>query len=75
MSSVENRFSMPFRLSGVLLIIGLCVETISLFWIHPLAFLSFFVIGGVFLGAGVLLYLSSIIFHPSPSNGNNSRAK
>jgi hypothetical protein len=75
MNTGGGKYSMPFRLSGVLLIIGLCIEVISLFWIHPLAFISFFVIGGVFLGAGVLLYLSSIIFHPSPTNPNDSRSK
>jgi len=66
---------MSFRFSGGLLIIGLCIEAISLHWIHPLAFLAFFVIGGAFLGAGVLLFLYSIVFHPSPTNGNDSRAK
>ena len=75
MNTGGRKFSMSFRLSGILLVIGLCIEAISLFWIHPLAFLSFFVIGGVFLGAGVLLYLSSIIFHPSPINPSDSRPK
>lgn len=64
---------MSFRLSGGLLIVGLCIEAISLFWVHPLAFLAFFVLGGVFLAAGVLLYLSSLIFHaPPPSSGDSA---
>jgi hypothetical protein len=71
MNAGRRGFSVSFRLSGILLVIGLCVEAISLFWIHPLAFLSFFVVGGGFLGAGVLLYLSSIIFHPSSTNPND----
>jgi hypothetical protein len=75
MNTGRGGFSVSFRLSGILLVIGLCIESISLFWIHPLAFLSFFVIGGVFLGAGVLLYLSSIIFHPSPTNPSDSSSK
>jgi hypothetical protein len=75
MNTSGGKFSMSFRLSGGLLIIGLCIEAISLFWVHPLAFLAFFVLGGVFLAAGVLLYLSSIIFHPSPTNGNDSHSK
>jgi hypothetical protein len=68
MSTSGPKFSNSFRLAGVLLIAGLCIETISLFWVHPIAFLAFFVIGGVLLAAGVLLYLSSIIFQPSPSS-------
>jgi len=75
MNTSGGKFSMSFRLSGGLLIIGLCIEAISLFWVHPLAFLAFFVIGGVFLAGGVLLYLSSIIFHPSQTNPNDSRSK
>lgn len=60
-----------FRLSGMLLVIGLLTEAISLNWIHPLAFMGFIVIGGTFLVAGVLLFLYSLLsFGPSPdSNG------
>ena len=75
MNAGGRKFSMSFRLSGLLLIIGLGIEAISLQWIHPIAFLAFFVIGGAFLGAGVLLFLASIIFHPSPTNPSDSRPK
>ena len=74
MNTNGRTLPISFRLSGVLLITGLCIEATNLFWIHALAFLGFFVIGGVFLGAGVLLYLSSIIFHPAPINPNDSRS-
>lgn len=67
MSRSEFKLSRPFRVSGVLLIVGLLVEAVSLFWIHPLAFLGFFIIGGILLAAGILLYLYSIVFHPSTS--------
>jgi len=73
MSAGESKFSNSFRLSGVLLIIGLCIEAISLQWVHPIAFLAFFVIGGAFLGAGIFLFLYSLVFHPSPANPNDSR--
>jgi len=71
MNASEREFSMSFRFSGLLLIIGLCIEAITLNWIHPIAFIAFFVIGGLFLGAGVLLFLYSVLFHsPPPSSGN-----
>jgi hypothetical protein len=54
-------FPRVFRISGVLLVLGLCTEAISLRWIHPLAFIAFFVIGGTFLAAGVLLFLYSVV--------------
>lgn len=62
MSGGGRSFSISFRLSGLLLIVGLFIEAISLHWIHPIAFLAFFVIGGAFLAAGVLLFLYSIAF-------------
>ncbi|MGA7793019.1 MAG: hypothetical protein WCA19_08265 [Candidatus Acidiferrales bacterium] len=74
MNTGGRKFSMSFRLSGALLIIGLCIEAISLFWIHPLAFLAFFVIGGTFLAAGVLLFLYSIVFQHTPSSSDDSSA-
>jgi hypothetical protein len=72
MNAGEFKSARPFRISGILLIAGLCVEALSLFWVHPLAFLSFFIVGGVLLGAGVLLYLYSIVFHPSATIPSDS---
>jgi hypothetical protein len=72
MNTGGRGFSVSFRLSGILLVIGLCIEAISLFWIHPLAFLAFFVIGGSFLGAGVLLFLYSIVFQHAPPSSDDS---
>jgi hypothetical protein len=49
------------RISGVLIILGLLVELLSLIRIHPLAFMAFLVIGGALLLAGVVLYLFSLV--------------
>ena len=49
------------RLSGGLVSAGLLVELISLYWTHPLAFVSFIVLGGVLAAAGVLMYLYAIV--------------
>jgi hypothetical protein len=72
MNAGESKVSLSFRLSGILLVAGLCVEAVSLHWVHPIAFLAFFVIGGVLLAAGVLLYLSSLLLHHSSSNPNDT---
>jgi hypothetical protein len=73
MNLAENKFSISFRLSGVMLIIGLCIEAISLHWVHPIAFLAFFIVGGAFLAAGVLLFLYSVVFHsPHPNSDHSS---
>jgi len=58
-----------FRLSGILLVIGLLTEAISLRWVHPLAFMGFIIVGGAFLSAGVLLFLYSLVsFGPTPDS-------
>jgi len=49
------------RISGVLLILGLVVEALSLCWNTALSFMSFVVIGGLFFASGVLLFLYSLV--------------
>lgn len=51
------------QIAGCLLIIGLLIEAICLFWAKPITFVVFVVIGGLFLLAGVTLYLLTLVFH------------
>lgn len=48
------------RISGILIMLGLLVEALSLIRIHPLAFLTFMFVGGSFLAVGIVIYLLSI---------------
>lgn len=52
------------RISGMLLILGLAVELISLLWEKPLAFLLFAFVGGSLILGGVLTYLFSLVRLP-----------
>ncbi len=49
------------RLPGILLILGLSVELISLLWTKPLGFILFAFVGGALFLAGILLYLYSLV--------------
>jgi hypothetical protein len=49
------------RVSGILLILGLTIEAVSLLFNHPLSFMGFIIVGGTFLGIGVLLFLFSLV--------------
>lgn len=49
------------RLSGILLILGLAIEAVSLLFNHPLSFMGFIIVGGTSLGIGVLLFLISLV--------------
>jgi hypothetical protein len=49
------------RISGILLILGLVVEALSLCWNNAFSFMSFVVVGGLFFASGVLLFLYSLV--------------
>ncbi len=49
------------KLAGLLVSAGLLVEVGTLYWSHPLAFLAFLGLGGLLVGAGILLYLYSLV--------------
>ncbi len=52
----------PLFASAVCILAGLAVEALTLFGTHPLAFIAFIGGGGTLIGAGVLLYLTSLTF-------------
>lgn len=56
-----NALERRLQLAGILVISGLLVEASWLFWTRPLAFVLFVLAGAVFLGAGLLLYLYSVV--------------
>jgi uncharacterized membrane protein YczE len=56
-----NKLEKRLKLSGILLIIGLLVELVTLHWSHPTAFLFFAGIGGTLMGLGILLYLVALV--------------
>jgi hypothetical protein len=49
------------RISGILLMLGLLVEALSLCWNNALSFMSFVVVGGLFFASGILLFLYSLV--------------
>jgi hypothetical protein len=69
MSVSEIGIERALRASGILLILGLAVEVISLVWEKPLAFLLFFGVGGLVTVLGIILYLYSLV---TPSTGKKA---
>jgi hypothetical protein len=57
--TVEKRV----RLSAILISLGLLVQMTTLIRVHPLAFMAFILIGCPLVGAGIVLYLYSIVSH------------
>jgi uncharacterized membrane protein YczE len=58
-------------LSGILLIIGLVIEAVSLIWAHPTAFWVFAFIGCAFIGLGMLIFLYSLVSADSDDQLDN----
>ena len=61
MNTQAPKLERRLRLSGLLLIAGLLVELVSLYWSHPTAFLLFLLLGGLLMAAGIALYLLSLV--------------
>ena len=49
------------QISGIIVILGLLVEALTLLGRGPIAFILFVALGGILFAAGVLLYLSSLV--------------
>jgi hypothetical protein len=60
-----NPMEKRLRIAGTLLMIGLLIEAVCLLWARPIAFVVFVVVGGLFLFAGLVVYLLSLVVHTS----------
>lgn len=58
------------RISGILVIIGLLVEALSLVWSRPIAFVVLVCLGGALIGLGVLVFLYSLLSGPPHSTNS-----
>jgi hypothetical protein len=63
---MATKMDRRLRVSGILIVLGLLVEALSLIRIHPLAFLGFMFVGGGFLILGIVVYLYSLVSVASP---------
>jgi hypothetical protein len=56
------------QVSGMLLIVGLVIEALSLCWNNAFSFMSFAVVGGLFFASGFLLFLYSLVASKPAAN-------
>ena len=61
MNTTTTKLERRLQIAGAMIIGGLLVELVSLRWTHPTAFLVFMIFGGMSIGAGILLYLYSLV--------------
>jgi hypothetical protein len=56
------------QVAGIILIIGLIIEALCLLWARPISFVIFVAVGGLFLFAGVVVFLFSLASAPHVSD-------
>jgi hypothetical protein len=57
----DDFISRRLQIAGVLIVLGLIVEALSLIWNHPLSFVAFLAIGGLLLFLGIVVYLTALV--------------
>ena len=57
------------RMAAALVVLGLFIELVSLFWHHPLSFILFFVVGGLAISAGLLFFFWILLTAPRTPKG------
>lgn len=60
-SDLNPKVARRIRISGILLLLGMVIEAISLVWSNPTAFLVFASAGFLCFGLGLLSYLFSLV--------------
>jgi predicted membrane channel-forming protein YqfA (hemolysin III family) len=70
MTGADPRLARRLKLAGLLVGLGLLIEAATLFWRHPTAFLAFLFLGGLLVGAGVVVYLFTIATYPVTPAGS-----
>jgi hypothetical protein len=66
MEAIGVAMEKRLRLAASLVLAGLLVELITLFWSHPTTFLVFLILGGSLIVLGVLVYLLSLLKWTAP---------
>ncbi len=61
MTETSSRLQRKFKTAAYLLTAGLLVEGVTLHWAHPTSFLSFIILGGLLVGAGIAIYLFALV--------------
>jgi hypothetical protein len=64
METQTAKMALRLRIAGVLILIGLLIEGLTLTWNNPIAFLVFLGMGGLLIFVGLVFYLISLV---SPS--------
>lgn len=61
MDENTSRLQRRLKIAAYLLIAGLIIETITLYWTSPLSFMLFIGASGTLIALGIIVYLIAIV--------------
>lgn len=61
MTNIASRLQRKMQTAAGLLIAGLAVQGVTLYWAHPTSFVLFIILGGILVLAGIAVYLFALI--------------
>lgn len=61
MAEHTSRLQRRLKIAACLLVAGLMVEAVTLYWSGPMSFLLFIGLGGTLVGLGMIVYLIAIV--------------
>jgi hypothetical protein len=64
MTAKANSMEKRIQVAGIILIAGLLIEALCLLWARPISFVILVAVGGLFLFAGVVVFLFSLVSRP-----------
>ena len=59
-----DRLIKDYKISAILIIVGLCVEIITLIWIHHIAFITFAIVSLLCICLGMFLFIFKVLSKP-----------
>jgi len=61
MSNAASRLHHKLKTSAGIIILGLVVEVVTLYWSNPTSFILFLGVGALLVGVGIAIYLTAIV--------------
>lgn len=61
MAENSPRLQRRLKIAAYLLIAGLIVEAVTLYWSSPMSFMFFIGVSGALVGLGIIVYLVAIV--------------
>lgn len=57
----DMNIAQRLRIAGILIVLGLVVELLTLAWNNPISFIVFLGVGGLLMFLGIVLYLWTLV--------------